>query len=318
MNIPQSLLFGGIGVLITLGALFLLTAYICFYQVFYCSDKEKRGNGEEYPIPYGHIYEPFREAMVEWIKQARALPHTEYRVTSHDGLTLVGNYYEHHAGAPIELLMHGYRGNAERDMSGAIERCFRLGHNVLLVDQRAAGKSGGHVITFGVNESRDCRTWAEFIVREIDPEARIIIGGVSMGAATVMIAAGEEMPPQVVGALADCGYNSAKDIIQKVIAERKYPVKIVYFFARLGGRIFGHFDVEERSPIEAMKKCRIPVIFLHGDDDDFVPLSMSEECYEACVAEKKRLVVIPGAGHGLAFPQDKEFYLREVREFFGI
>ena len=213
--------------------------------------------------------------------------------------------------------MHGYRGFFERDLNGDIFRCFALGRNALLVDHRAHGWSDGHVITFGVNESRDCRTWVDLILREIDPDARIIIGGVSMGAATVMIAAGEEMPPQVVGALADCGYSSAREIIKKVIAERGYPVEPVYFFARLGGRLYGKFDVEERSPIEAMKKCRIPVILLHGDNDDFVPFSMSEACYEACVA-KKRLGAIPGAGHGLAFPADKELYLREVGEFFGI
>ena len=214
--------------------------------------------------------------------------------------------------------MHGYRGNAERDMSAAIERCFCLGHSTLIIDQRAAGKSDGHVITFGVNESRDCRTWIDLILREIDPDARIIIGGVSMGAATVMIAAGEELPPQVVGVLADCGYSTAKKIIKKVIAERGYPVELVYFFARLGGRIYGHFDVEERDPLSAMARCRLPIIFLHGDTDDFVPHSMSEECYAACASDKKQLVLIPGAGHGLAFPVDKTGYLQAVGDFFGI
>jgi fermentation-respiration switch protein FrsA (DUF1100 family) len=134
-----------------------------------------------------------------------------------------------------------------------------------------------------------------------------------------MIAAGDEnLPPYVVGALADCGYDSARDIIQKVLAERHYPVKLTYFFARLGGKVFGHFDVEERVPIERMAHCRVPIIFLHGDDDDFVPLYMSENCYRACSADKKHLAVFPGAGHGLAFPVDPERYLRELHEFFGI
>jgi fermentation-respiration switch protein FrsA (DUF1100 family) len=308
-------------VLCVLGAtalLALLTAYICYRKVFYATNKDKAGDGEEYPIPDGDIYEAHRAEMGEWIKQARSLPHTCYAVRSHDGLTLRGHYYEHHAGAPIELLMHGYRGNAERDMSGAIDRCFALGHSTLIVDQRAAGKSDGHVITFGVNESRDCRAWVDLILREIDPDARIIIGGVSMGAATVMIAAGEELPPQVVGVLADCGYSTAKRIIKKVIAERGYPVELVYFFARLGGRIYGHFDVEERDPLSAMARCRLPIIFLHGDTDDFVPHSMSEECYAACASDKKQLVLIPGAGHGLAFPVDKTGYLQAVGDFFGI
>lgn len=296
----------------------LLTAYICFYLVFYASAKQKKGPDEEYPIPEGRIYEPFREQMVEWIKMARALPHREVSIVSHDGLTLRGWYYECEPGAPVELLMHGYRGCAERDMSGAIARCFALRHSALLIDHRASGKSDGHVITFGVNESRDCAAWVNFMVKEFGEDVRIIISGVSMGAATVMIAAGEELPKQVVGALADCGYSTARDIIKKVIRERGYPVEIVYFFARLGGRIFGHFDVEERSPLEGMKKCRIPVIFLHGDTDDFVPADMSRRCYDACIAEKKKLVILPNAGHGLAFPADQEHYLAEVGAFFGI
>jgi fermentation-respiration switch protein FrsA (DUF1100 family) len=305
------------GVIVFLAAAFFLTAYICFFQVFYATDKQKRGSGEEYPIPEGHIYEPFRAQMTEWIKMARSLPHRELFTTSCDGLRLRANYYEHHPGATIELLMHGYRGNTERDMSGAVARCFALGHSVLLVDQRASAGSEGHVITFGVMESRDCLSWIDVILQEIDPNAKIVIGGVSMGASTVMIAAGEQLPPQVIGGLADCGYSSAREIIKKVIAERGYPVEFVYRFARLGGRIYGHFDVEERSPIEAMSHCTIPMIFLHGDTDDFVPHEMSVACYEACTAPKK-MVTIPGAGHGLAYPVEPERYVREVGEFFGV
>jgi pimeloyl-ACP methyl ester carboxylesterase len=92
---------------------------------------------------------------------------------------------------------------------------------------------------------------------------------------------------------------------------------LTYFFARLGGKLFGHFDVEERVPIEQVKKARVPIIFLHGDDDDFVPLQMSIDCHAVCSA-RKHLTVIPGAGHGLAFPVDEEGYLSEVGKFFGM
>jgi fermentation-respiration switch protein FrsA (DUF1100 family) len=304
------------GVIVFLAAAFFLTAYICFFQVFYATDKQKRGSGEEYPIPEGEIYEGYRGQITEWVKMVRALPYREVSIVSHDGLTLRGRYFEHSPGAPVEILMHGYRGCAERDMSGGVARCFALGHSALLIDHRASGRSDGHVITFGVLESRDCEAWARFLVRELGEDVRIIISGVSMGAATAMIAAGEPLPRQVVGALADCGYSTARDIIKKVIAERGYPVEIVYFFARLGGRIFGRFDVEERSPMQSMAHCRIPVIFLHGDADDFVPADMSRECYDACSAERKRLVTIEGAGHGLAFPVDEQRYLAEVGSFF--
>ena len=137
-----------------------------------------------------------------------------------------------------------------------------------------------------------------------------------MGASTVLMASTYELPENVVGVLADCGYTSAREIIKKVIREMKLPADLLYPFVKLGARIFGHFDLDEHSPIEAMKKCKLPVILLHGDADDFVPYSMSLENFEACTSEKKRMVTIAGAGHGLAFPADKEKYLTALHEFF--
>ena len=95
----------------------------------------------------------------------------------------------------------------------------------------------------------------------------------------------------------------------------KLPAEILYPAARLGAKIFGGFDLEETSPIEATKRSSLPTIFFHGDNDAFVPHYMSEENYEACSAPKK-LVIIKGAGHGLAFPIDQELYIKEAKEFF--
>ena len=164
--------------------LVLATSLICFLKVFYTSRREK---WPEYPVPAGEIYAPHHEKMIEWIKLARALPHKEVSIRSFDGLRLCGNYYEFEKGAPIDILFHGYHGSSEQDLSGGVYRCQRLGHNVLIVDHRAAGKSEGHVITFGVNESRDAAAWVQYVVENIDPNAKILLGGISMGAATVMM-----------------------------------------------------------------------------------------------------------------------------------
>lgn len=292
----------------------LLTAFVCFIRIFY---SPTRVQSDEFSIPDGKIYEEYREGMIEWMRWVRGLPCRELSIRSHDGLTLRGRYFECRKDAPIELLFHGYRGCAERDLSGGVARCFALGHNVLIVDHRGSGRSDGHVISFGINESRDCVSWVELIRREIDPDAKIILAGVSMGAATVLIASGMELPDCVVGVVADCGYTSAKEIIKKVIREMGLPADLLYPFAKLGARIFGRFDLEETSPREAMARCRLPIIFFHGDVDDFVPHSMSEENFSVCQS-KKRLVTVKGAGHGLAFPVDQNLYLREMKEFFGI
>lgn len=240
----------------------------------------------------------------------------DVQITSFDGLTLHGKYYEYKKGAPTEILFHGYRGSAERDLCGGVHRCFEIGHNALIVDQRAAGKSGGHVITFGAKECYDCLAWVDFVIQHIDKDARIILTGISMGAATVMMAASMDLPKNVIGVLADCGYTSTKAIIQKVIRDMKLPAKLLYPLVRLGARLFGGFDPDAFSPLESMKKCKLPVIFFHGDTDDFVPCYMSEENYAACAAEQKRLVIIHGAGHGLCFPVNQETYFKELRVFF--
>ena len=137
-----------------------------------------------------------------------------------------------------------------------------------------------------------------------------------MGASTVMLAAGNPLPSNVIGVLADCGFHSAKEIIQKVICQMGLPPKLGYPFVKLGARIFGGFDLEEVTAEEAMKKCTLPVIFFHGEDDDFVPCEMSRICYDAC-ASKKRLVTVSGAGHGLSYAVAPEEYLTALREFFG-
>ena len=294
----------------------LLISFVCFYMAFFVP-KQKESD-EEYPIPPGEVYEPHRDTMVAWMKEVRALPFESVSITSFDGLKLCGKYYEYAPGAPIELMFHGYRGAAERDLCGGVQRSFALGRSALIVDQRASGNSEGRVITFGVYESRDCVSWVEFMLRRFGPDVRIVLTGISMGAATVVMAAGKPLPPNVVGVLADCGYTSARDIIKKVICDMNLPASLLYPLVRLGGKLYGGFDVEETSPIEALKTCKLPVIFFHGDDDAYVPCEMSRLNYEACASEKQ-LVIVPGAGHGLSYMLDGEGYIKALQAFtFGL
>lgn len=300
-------------ILLAVLAVVLATALVCFLKIFYTSRKEK---WSEYPVPAGEIYEPHHAQMIQWIKEARALPHTDVSIQSFDGLKLCGTYYEFQKGAPIDILFHGYHGSSEQDLSGGVYRCQRLGHNVLIVDHRAAGRSEGHIITFGVNESRDAAAWVEYVVKNIDSDAKILLGGISMGAATVMMASAMELPKNVVGTVADCGYTSAKEIIKKVIRDMRLPDNLLYPFVRLGAILYGRFDPDSNSPISSMPNCRVPVIFFHGDTDAFVPYEMSVENHAACAAPK-HLVITPGAGHGLCFPVDIDTYVKEIEGFFA-
>ena len=131
-----------------------------------------------------------------------------------------------------------------------------------------------------------------------------------------MMASAMELPQNVVGTVADCGYTSAKEIIKKVIRDMHLPDNLLYPFVRLGAILFGRFDPDSNSPIVSMPNCRVPVIFFHGDTDAFVPMSMSEENHAACTAPK-HFVITPGAGHGLCFPVDVDTYVKEISEFFA-
>lgn len=304
-----------LGIAAVLCLLVILGAYICYRMAFY-SPERKPKDPDVIEIPEGEIYEVFRESMENWARMTRAMPHEDVEVRSFDGLTLRGKFYEYTPGAPIELMLHGYRGCAERDMPGGALRSHRVGRSALVVDQRGSGSSDGSVISFGINERRDCLAWVDFMIQKFGPDVKIILTGISMGAATVMMAAGEELPDQVIGILADCGYSSPKDIICKVIRDMKLPPKPIYPLIKLGAKLFGHFNLEETSALEALKRCKKPVIFFHGETDDFVPCEMSRACFAACASEK-RLVTVPNAGHGLAYPVDPERYIRELKEFFG-
>ncbi len=302
-----------IAIALSIFLLILLISFILFCLVFY-SPRKKKTSADNYEIPKGEIYEPFREELVNWIKSTRGTPHDDIYITSFDSLTLHGKYYEYKAGAPMEILFHGYRGTAERDLSGAVERCFALGRNALIVDQRGSGESEGRIITFGIKEHRDCLKWVEYAVSRFGKDVKIILTGISMGASTVIMAAGNPLPANVVSLLADCPFTSAKEIINKVICDLKLPSRFIYPFIRFGARFFGGFDIEETSPIEAIKNCNLPILFFHGDTDAFVPMEMSSKLFNESPVTQKRFVAVQGAGHGLAYPVDKEGYLQTMRE----
>lgn len=183
----------------------------------------------------------------------------------------------------------------------------------------ADGASGGQSITLGVKERYDCRAWAYWAYQHFGPDTPLFLMGVSMGAATVLLAAGLDLPPTVRGIMADCGYTSPREVIHQYLP--RYlpglpvgPVGPVYAVGRLGTRLFGHFDPEDADCRAALAKATVPVLLIHGEADSFVPCAMSRENFDACAAPK-RLVTIPGAGHAVAYYVDIPGYERAVTDF---
>lgn len=302
-------------VLAAVAAISVIFSFVLFMYVFYSRNCKKKK--AEFEMPPGREYVQYEKRIREWARMADELEYVEASTKSFDGLTLYAKYYEFYKGAPIEIMFHGYRGDALRDLSAGLDRAKRVFHNVLLVDQRGSGRSDGHVITFGIREHKDCIGWIDYTVKNISADAKIILTGISMGAATVLMASGRELHPNVIGVLADCGYTSAEKIIKKVIKDMKLPPKPLYPFVALGARLFGGFSLSEYSPEKAMETSTLPIIFFHGDGDRFVPMSMSVENYNICTSAKKELVIMEKAGHGLCFMVDEEKYVKALESFFG-
>ena len=241
-------------------------------------------------------------------------PHEVVAIKSFDGLNLSAKYYHHADGAPLDILFHGYRSASCRDCCGVFRISKDQGHNVLLVDQRAHGKSGGRIITFGIRERHDCVSWINYAIERFGKKQKIMLIGLSMGAATVLMAAGLELPHNVVGIISDSTYTSPRDIVLKVSRDRKYPEILVAPLVKAAAKIFGNFDLDETTAVEAVKYCKKPVLFLHGEDDFFVPCRMTRKVFAACASEK-HLVAFHNNGHCANYVFNTERYVNEINKF---
>lgn len=254
---------------------------------------------------------PVQDAIIAEFLKA---PYEEVSITSHDGLKLTGRYYHVADGAPLEIQCHGYKGNALRDFSGAWSIAKAAGRNVLLINQRCHGGSQGRTITFGILERKDVLAWIRYSCDRFG-SVPILLSGVSMGAATVLMVAGMELPKNVKGIIADCPYDAPSNIIKKVLGQDMgMPVKFVYPLIRLGGMLYGKFNLGADSPVEAVKRAQVPILLIHGDDDRFVPYSMSCNIH-AAAPEKIEFHTISGAGHALNYVTDPEGYTKIVNAF---
>ena len=284
--------------------------YLCYRIPFY---SRPRGRSEITALPAGEQYAARREEMGVLLREMEAIPYEEVDIISYDGTCLVGKYYHVRDGAPLQIQLHGWHGGGLRDFSGGNKLAREWGFNTLVPDQRAHGRSGGRTITFGLRERYDCLAWTQYACRRF-PGTPIVLAGVSMGAATVLMAAGLDLPEQVRAIIADSPYSSPRGIICKVCRDYRLPPALLYPFIALGARLFGRFDLNETTAAQEVRKAKVPILIIHGEDDRFVPCEMSRPIYDACPTPKVR-ATFPGAGHGISYIQDPARYAETVRRF---
>ncbi len=259
----------------------------------------------------------FKNDILNGQKWIETIPFREEEIISFDSTKLYGRFYENNGSKTTVLLMHGYRSGAMHDFSCAFKYYFDKGFNLLVPDQRAHGKSGGKFITYGIKERFDAKCWMEHINKIVEG-GTIYANGVSMGASTLLMATGLELPENLKGIIADCGFTSPAEIIKKVIKEdMKLPLFPIYYTTRILTKIVAGFDFEEYSAVTAVKNSPVPILFLHGKSDEFVPFYMGEEIYNATKSEKKA-VWVENADHGCSFMTDRDTCLAEIYNFLGV
>ena len=237
-------------------------------------------------------------------------------ITSEDGYKLVAAYIpaekESHDWV---LVLHGYTGLKE-EMYPFARQYWLKGYNALVPDLRCQGESEGDFIGMGCTDSVDCMLWLKEILKR-DPEARIVLHGQSMGAATALIMTGmEELPSAVRAVVSDCSYTDAYNMFKAKIRDWfSLPAFPLVNSARLMLKMRGGYDLYDASAIEAVKQSHTPTLFIHGTDDMLISAEMSKELYEAEACSKKELLLIEGAGHAQAQDKDPELYYSTIFTF---
>lgn len=283
--------------------------YYAYRVALYSPMKDR----DRVPSTSGGQYDAYRQKMWDMYHILKDRPCEFISIQSHDGLTLSGRYYHTRDGAPLDIAFHGYRSSCMTDFSGGSGLSINMGHNLILVDQRAHGKSGGRTIGFGILERHDCLRWAEYAVERFGPDVQILLYGISMGGATVLMASGLDLPENVKGIVADCPYSSVKDIICRVGKKMGLPAWLTWPLLRIGARVYGGFDIAETDAAEAVKAAKVPILIIHGEEDTFVPCEMSDIASHN--PELITRVTFPGADHGLSFLVDEANYRKAVGSF---
>jgi len=298
---------------VLLAAVILLLGFAAFCKAM------RRWGGEmvveDYLKKPNSFWKTHRYVLDNSINACKDIPYDDVWVTSFDGLKLYARYYDCGKKDKLIILFHGYRSMSRVDFGVVIQVYMDEGYSVLLVDQRAHGKSEGKYICFGAVEKYDVPVWVDYAEKTYNPE-HIVLDGISMGAATVLMATPLPLSDKVRCVIADSAFSSPREIIatvaRKTYGVPEHPaVDLIGWYAKK----LAKYDIND-STQDAVKNCRLPVMFIHGKADSFVPCEMTERAYEACCSEK-RIELVEGADHGMSYLTEPERISNALKSFLN-
>lgn len=317
-NKKKWILFGAGGIALLMTILASASYYITKTLMGLAMDRKvperlRRGQEKVSGAQKGNIFEAERQQAAQRLELS---DHEEVTIIGRDGITLTGHWHACPNAKRTIIAMHGWRSSWSKDFGAIAVFWEKNGCNVLYAEQRGQNKSGGDYMGFGILERYDCRSWVHWVNGRCGTKLPVYLGGLSMGAATVLMAAGLDMPENVHGVIADSGYTSANAIWRHVVKNNlhlrySFHDSLVNDICRKKIRV----GTRDYTTLDAMRVTAIPILFIHGTDDRFVPVEMTYENYKMCSA-KKRLLIVPGASHCMSYFVERKNYEKTVKEFW--
>ncbi len=279
--------------------MFVLICKVSRFDLFKMIDKKI----EESLIPYKDII----DSGVDFVNSKKG---QILSIKSFDNLTLKGLYIKNNIEKGILVLAHGYRSTMQRDLFSSVQEYYKMGFSILLISQRACDISEGKYITFGYKESKDIDKWINYIHKK-NPKKKIVLGGISLGASSVLMVNNKH----ISAIIADSGYSDAYKELRYVIHHYFHMPAILFLpVINLFCIILAGFNLKKTNTYNNLDKINIPILFIHGFDDDFVPHENSIDNYNY-YKHSKDILIIKGATHGMGYLVDKEKYIDKIKTF---
>lgn len=298
--------------------------------VYFYNRTMKRGNAktERTTKMSGTDWEKYFPLMEERKGFVLGQPHEDVYLTSFDGLKLHATYFpgmEDGTGWPVDvsgvkkavICFHGYTGEGLSNHIAIADYFLKKGYAMLMPDARAHGESEGEYIGFGCLDRRDALSWVNWLIEKCGNDVEILLHGTSMGGATVLMASGLDLPCQVKGIVSDCGFTSPKEVFTHVLNHMYHlPAFPAIQGADLINKRLAGYGMDECNAKYEVQKAKVPILFIHGSSDTFVPVSMCHEIYKNCASPKRKLIV-EGAAHAESYYKDMADYEKALTEFAG-
>ena len=302
-----------VGIIIgsVLGGLLIIFFVVLYFVYRYIYHSPRKGQNNDFRVEPGMNYQGTKCKIDEYITKLIAVPYEDLWIKSYDGLKLHAYFYRRENSDKFILMFNGYRGTPRSNFSGSAIDAMDLGFNVILCDQRAHNLSEGHTITFGRKEQRDVLTWINFVKEKWGNSIKIMIAGISMGAATVLLAS-DKIDPEIK-IIADCPYSNQKDEIMYMMKKMKIPPKLVWPFAYLSLVIYGHARLKDDA-LGNVSRSKCKILIIHGSKDSVVPYQMSERVYLAN-KDHVQYELFDGVDHAISYMVDTDRYKKIVTKF---